>query len=86
MDATITNQLQIVYGDGSLGVRGKNFHYLFSYEKGGLESLNVNGKEWLYRVPKLTFWRATTDNDRGSHFRQSQQLGLVQICLLRLLQ
>lgn len=68
MDATITNQLQIVYGDGSLGVQGENFHYLFSYEKGGLESLNVNGKEWLYRVPKLTFWRATTDNDRGSHF------------------
>lgn len=23
-----------------------------------------HGKEWLYRTPKPTFWRATTDNDR----------------------
>lgn len=68
MDATTTNKLQVVYGDGSLGIKGADYHYLFSYEKGGLESLQIAGKEWLYRVPKLTFWRATTDNDRGSHF------------------
>ena len=24
--------------------------------------------EWLYRCPKPTFWRALTDNDRGSKF------------------
>lgn len=27
-----------------------------------------NGYEWLYRCPKPTFWRALTDNDRGSKF------------------
>ena len=28
----------------------------------------INGREWLYRTPKPSFWRATTDNDRGSKF------------------
>ena len=27
-----------------------------------------NGYEWLYRCPKPAFWRALTDNDRGSKF------------------
>lgn len=62
--------LRIVYGDASLGVhgthQGKEFHYIFTYMTGGLESLVSDGKEWLYRVPKPTFWRATTDNDRGN--------------------
>ncbi|WAM38795.1 beta-galactosidase small subunit [Leuconostoc pseudomesenteroides] len=68
MDAMTMNELHVVYGDGTLGLHGNSFDYIFSYEKGGLESLVVNAAEWLYRVPKLTFWRATTDNDRGSHF------------------
>lgn len=63
-----TNKLHVIYGDGTLGLGGSGFHYIFSYEKGGLESLKLNGKEWLYRVPTPTFWRATTDNDRGSGF------------------
>ncbi|MFB9769045.1 beta-galactosidase small subunit [Lactiplantibacillus modestisalitolerans] len=63
-----TNQLKVVYGDASLGLGGADFHYLFSYERGGLESLVIDGKEWLYRVPMPTFWRATTDNDRGNNF------------------
>lgn len=62
------NKLHVIYGDGTLGLQGKNFAYLFSYERGGLESLKVAGKEWLYREPKPTFWRATTDNDRGNGF------------------
>lgn len=70
-------KLQIIYGDVLLGLKGKNFHYLFNYEKGGPESLKINGKEWLYRVPKPTFWRATTDNDRGNRFseKSAQWLG-----------
>jgi beta-galactosidase len=63
-----TNKLQLVYGDGTLGLASDGFHYIFSYERGGLESLKINGKEWLYREPMPTFWRATTDNDRGSGF------------------
>ena len=51
-----TNKLHVIYGDGTLGLGGDGFHYIFSYEKGGLESLKLNGKEWLYRVPTPTFW------------------------------
>lgn len=63
-----TNKLHIIYGDASFGVEGDGFSYLFSYERSGLESMNIHGKEWLYRVPAPSFWRATTDNDRGSKF------------------
>ena len=58
----------VVYGDYTLGVHGEGFDYIFSYAQGGLESLVKNGYEWLYRCPKPTFWRALTDNDRGSKF------------------
>ncbi|MCP9317584.1 MAG: beta-galactosidase small subunit [Lactobacillus kefiranofaciens] len=76
MDYT-NNQLHIIYGDATFGVNGKDFQYIFSYERGGLESLKAHGKEWLYRVPTPTFWRATTDNDRGSGFnlKAAQWLG-----------
>lgn len=64
--------LHVVYGDVTLGVSGivgnKEFRFIFSYARGGMESLVVDGKEWLYRVPSPTFWRATTDNDRGNGF------------------
>ncbi|TCL58450.1 beta-galactosidase [Kineothrix alysoides] len=60
--------LLIVYGDSVLGLHGEGFSYLFSYVKGGLESLVIDGKEWLYRTPKPAFWRAVTDNDRGNGF------------------
>lgn len=60
--------LKLIYGDCTLGVHGEDFHYIFSYQAGGPESLVIDGREWLYRVPKPTFWRATTDNDRGNHF------------------
>lgn len=67
MDNT-AKTLSIIYGDVTLGVKGEDFHYIFSYACGGLESLVIKGKEWLYRVPKPTFWRAVTDNDRGCGF------------------
>ena len=60
--------LHVVYGDYTLGVHGQDLHYIFSYATGGLESLVKGGMEWLYRTPKPTFWRALTDNDRGSKF------------------
>lgn len=63
-----TSKLRIVYGDYTLGVHGEGFDYIFSYSQGGLESVAKNGYEWLYRCLKPTFWRALTDNDRGSKF------------------
>ncbi len=65
---SISKLLRVVYGDFTLGVHGDDFDYIFSYAQGGLESLVKNGYEWLYRCPKPTFWRALTDNDRGSKF------------------
>ena len=68
MDCTNRKPLRVVYGDFTLGVHGEGFAYIFSYAQGGLESIVKNGYEWLYRCPKPTFWRALTDNDRGSKF------------------
>ena len=67
MDCT-SKVLKVIYGDVTLGVYGERFGYIFSYGIGGLESLVVDGREWLYRAPKPTFWRALTDNDRGNKF------------------
>ncbi len=72
--------LSITYGDVTLGVHGgeagQEFHYIFSYAAGGMESLAIDGKEWLYRVPKPAFWRAVTDNDRGSGFARKSGMWL----------
>lgn len=70
MDCTGNKQtrLRIVYGDVTLGVHSADVHAIFSYARGGLESLVMDDREWLYRTPKPAFWRATTDNDRGSGF------------------
>ena len=67
MDCT-TNCLKLVFGDLTLGVAGEGFHAIFNYGIGGMESLKTGGREWVYRAPKPTFWRALTDNDRGSRF------------------
>lgn len=68
MECTNRLPLRVVYGDYTLGVHGNGFDYIFSYAQSGLESIVKNGYEWLYRCPKPTFWRALTDNDRGSQF------------------
>lgn len=70
MDCTnnAEKKLRIVYGDATFGVHGDGFDYLFSYMRGGMESLVRAGVEWLYRPPMPTFWRALTDNDRGNRF------------------
>ena len=62
------NKLRIVFGDVTVGIHVEDFHYIFSKQTGGMESLVKAGKEWLYRTPYPTFWRATTDNDRGNGF------------------
>ena len=72
MENIVSNKMKLIYGDTSLGMKGERFHYIFTYG-GGPESLVIDGKEWLYRCLRPTFWRATTDNDKGNrlHFRSS---------------
>ena len=74
--------LKVVYGDFTLGVHGEGFNYIFSYAQCGLESLVKNGYEWLYRCPKPTFWRALTDNDRGSKFHLKSGCWLSADCFI----
>ncbi|WP_298483964.1 glycoside hydrolase family 2 TIM barrel-domain containing protein [uncultured Ruminococcus sp.] len=56
----------IVYGDVIIGIHGENFSMLFDKKEGGISSLVYNGKEFITRVPKVSFWRAMTDNDTGA--------------------
>lgn len=71
------NKMHVVYGNGVLGLHTADFDYLFSYERGSLESLKIHGKEWLYRPIYPTYWRATTSNDVGNGFsyKSAQWLG-----------
>lgn len=61
-----TYPLEIIRGDVNIGVRGRGFTAMFSKAEGGIASLCYNGVEYITRTPKLTFWRALTDNDRGA--------------------
>ena len=63
-----TNKLKLVFGDLTLGVKGDAWQVIFNYMRGGIESLVTGGREWMYRAPQPAFWRALTDNDRGSQF------------------
>ena len=81
--AGMTNKLRVVYGDVTLGLGGDGFHYIFSYQTGGMESLVAGGREWLYRTPKPTFWRALTDNDRGCHFHLTSGIWLAADMFIR---
>lgn len=59
---------EIVYGDFSVGVHGENFSMLFDKREGGISSLIYNGTEYITRAPKISFWRAMTDNDAGAGY------------------
>lgn len=59
---------EIVYGDFSVGVHGEGFSMLFDKREGGVSSLIYDGKEYITRAPKISFWRAMTDNDAGAGY------------------
>ncbi|MBR4023293.1 MAG: DUF4981 domain-containing protein [Ruminococcus sp.] len=59
---------EIVYGDFSVGVHGENFSMLFDKREGGISSLIYGGTEYITRAPKISFWRAMTDNDTGAGY------------------
>jgi len=78
-----TKRLHIIYGDLTLGLAGEGFHVLFNYVRGGIESITKEGREWIYRTPKPTFWRAATDNDRGCGFHLRSGMWLSADMFLR---
>lgn len=60
--------MTVIHGDVNIGIRGEGFYVLFSKTEGGIVALRYDGKEWITRTPMPTFWRATTENDRGNGF------------------
>lgn len=69
--------MKVVFGDVVLGVHTADFSVLFSYQTGGMESLKIHGKEWMYRTAKPTFWRALTNNDAGCGFQKRSGMWLT---------
>ena len=60
-----TQQFKVVYGDVNIGVKGKGFSCMFSKGEGGIISLVYNEEEYITRTPRPSFYRASTDNDKG---------------------
>ncbi|TBL70325.1 glycoside hydrolase family 2 TIM barrel-domain containing protein [Paenibacillus thalictri] len=60
--------LKVVEGDVNIGVMGKDFSILFSKQVGSLVSIQYSGREMIAVPPAPLFWRATTDNDKGTSF------------------
>lgn len=61
-------KLTITKGAGVVKINGAGFTVAFDLEKGGINSLVLNGKEMLNegKGPEPDFWRAPTDNDFGN--------------------
>ncbi len=75
-DAELESGDELVVADtyGSLRVMGKSINVRFERrERNQLYSIKVNGEELLAAPVRLNFWRALTDNDRGS--RSGSRLG-----------
>lgn len=79
-DASAT---KVIYGDVCIGVKGDNFYAQINKSEGGLSSLVVDGIEMITRAPKVSFWRAMTDNDDGCRlaFKAGQWLAASK-CVL----
>ncbi|HEY9575334.1 MAG TPA: glycoside hydrolase family 2 TIM barrel-domain containing protein [Lachnospiraceae bacterium] len=58
-------KLEVIHSTHNIGVRGEDFHAIFSFLNGGLVSYQYAGVELLAGIPKPNFWRAPTDNDMG---------------------
>jgi len=61
-------ELNIVHGDGNIGIRGRDFEILFSHGQAGPASVRKGNVEWMWRGPRPAYWRAPTENDLGCGF------------------
>ncbi|GGA46675.1 glycoside hydrolase family 2 TIM barrel-domain containing protein [Paenibacillus physcomitrellae] len=62
----VKGKVQVVEGDVNIGVSGDGFTALFSKGAGSLVSLRYEGREMIETPPAPLFWRAATDNDKGT--------------------
>ena len=65
--ATPAGSVRVVEGDVNIGVIGDGFSVLFSKQAGTLVSLRYGAREMIAAPPMPLFWRATTDNDKGTN-------------------
>jgi len=76
---------KVVHGDVNIGVENEEFSVLFSKQEGGIVSLRYKDKEMITRAPMPIYWRAMTDNDKGTNqgFRCGQwlQASMFQQCI-----
>lgn len=56
---------KVVHGDVNVGIYGEGYEMMFSKTESGLVSLIYDGQQYIERAPKVSYWRAMTDNDRG---------------------
>ena len=85
IDAKKLTKIQVVHGDVNIGVKNDDFSVLFSKQEGGMVSLRYDGIEMITRAPMPIYWRAMTDNDKGTNhgFRCGQwlQASMFQSCI-----
>lgn len=62
------SEARIVYGDFGIGLQGDGFSMHFDRGGSGITSLVYDGVEYITRAPRVSFWRAPTDNDNGCGF------------------
>lgn len=72
----VKKPVTVIHGDVNIGVKGDGFLVHFSKAEAGISSLQYDGVEYITRAPKTSFWRACTDNDRGTKhgYQRSQWL------------
>ncbi|MUT65206.1 glycoside hydrolase family 2 TIM barrel-domain containing protein [Paenibacillus sp. NEAU-GSW1] len=59
-------EVRVVEGDVNIGVAGDGFSILFSKQAASLVSVRYGSRELIAAPPAPLFWRATTDNDKGT--------------------
>lgn len=59
--------IQVEDCKSNIGVKGRDFHAIFSRPYGSIISLKYAGKEMIDSPLMPNFWRAPTDNDRGNN-------------------
>ncbi len=76
---------QIVWSSFVVGVNGENFSMQFDYRDGVVSSLVYDGKEYITRVPRVSFFRAFTDNDCGAGYPHEMAQWQIAGCYAKLL-
>lgn len=57
----------VLNNDTKISITGENFIINFDKASGSLSLYEVNGFELIQSGPKINFWRAPNDNDKGSN-------------------